>query len=91
MVALVPNAKQQFLDASGVPLALGTVTFYIPGTTTPKDTWQDNQQAAKNANPLPLDAAGRALIFGVGDYRQIVKDSNGVTIKSQARLLACQT
>jgi hypothetical protein len=83
MVALVPNAKQQFLDASGVPLALGTVTFYIPGTTTPKDTWQDNQQAAKNANPLPLDAAGRALIFGVGDYRQIVKDSNGVTIWDQ--------
>jgi lysophospholipase L1-like esterase len=83
MVALVPNAKQQFLDASGVPLALGTITFYIPGTTTPKDTWQDNQQAAKNANPLPLDAAGRALIFGVGDYRQIVKDSNGVTIWDQ--------
>jgi hypothetical protein len=37
---LLPNGKQQFLSSNGAPLAGGTIQFYIPGTTTPKDTWQ---------------------------------------------------
>lgn len=59
-----------------MPLAFGTVTFYIPNTTTPKDTWQDEAQTILNTNPIALDAAGRAVIWGSGSYRQIVKDVN---------------
>lgn len=80
---LLPNAEQQFFDDNGVPLALGTVTFYIPSTTTPKDTWADANGNVLNANPLTLDAAGRAVIWGSGAYRQIVKDSLGNTIWDQ--------
>jgi len=80
---LVPNGKQQFTDALGVPLALGQVFFYITGTTTFKNTWQDNLQVALNANPVQLDAAGRASIYGTGDYRQIVQDRLGNTIWDQ--------
>lgn len=80
---LLPNAKQQFFDANGNPLAAGTVTFYVPGTSTLKATYQDAAQTISNTNPIILDAAGEAIIFGSGAYRQLVKDSLGNTIWDQ--------
>ena len=38
---IIPNAKQQFLDANGNPLAGGFVYYYIPSTTTFKNTYQN--------------------------------------------------
>lgn len=83
MAALLPNAKQFFVDANGAPLAGGTVAFYVPGTTVPKDTWQDAAGTILNTNPVILDSSGRAVIYGSGSYRQIVKDSLGNTIWDQ--------
>jgi len=83
MTALLPNGEQQFCDAAGVSLALGTVGFYVPGTLSPKATWKDAGQVTMNANPVPLDGGGYAVIFGSGDYRQIVKDVNGNVIWDQ--------
>lgn len=77
---LVPNAKQTFLGTTGAPLGAGSVTMYVPGSTNKKTTWLDAYQASNNTNPVVLDAAGRAVIFGQGNYRQVVKDKNGVTI-----------
>lgn len=78
--SLLPNGKQQFLDQNGHPLASGSVYFYIPNTTTFKATWQDSNQTTENTNPVVLDAAGEALIYGSGQYRQVVKDVFGTTI-----------
>jgi hypothetical protein len=80
---LLQNGKQTFLDANGDPLASGQVFFYEPATTTPKTTWQDAEKTTPNTNPVDLDAAGRAVIYGFGIYRQIVKDSDGNTIWDQ--------
>ena len=80
---LLPNAEQQFVDENGVPYAGGTVEFYVPGTLNFKTTWQDPNQTTQNTNPVVLDAAGRAIIFGLGDYRQILRDQNGVMIWDQ--------
>lgn len=80
---LLPNGKQVFLDSNGNPLAGGAVYFYVPGTTTAKQTWQDSGQTILNTNPVTLDSAGRALIYGSGAYRQIVKDRLGNTIWDQ--------
>jgi hypothetical protein len=77
---LLPNAEQQFIDENGVPYANGTVEFYVPGTLTFKNTYQDPNAVTQNTNPVILDAAGRAIIFGIGDYRQILRDANGVMI-----------
>lgn len=74
---LIPDASQQFFDGYGDPLAGGAVYFYIPGTFTLKTTWADSAEAVPNTNPVILDAAGRALIWGEGSYRQILKDSLG--------------
>lgn len=80
MADLLPNGMQQFFDNNGDPLSSGTVDFYIIGTTTRKTTWQDSGQAVANTNPVVLDSAGRATIFGSGGYRQILKNSAGTTI-----------
>lgn len=80
---LIPNAKQQFADAAGVPLAGGSVTHYIaPATTTPKNTWSDPSLTILNPNPIVLDAAGENPAGGVwgetgGEWRQVVRDRLG--------------
>jgi hypothetical protein len=78
--SILPQGYTQYLDSNGKPLSAGKVYNYIPSTTTPKTTWQDAAETIPNANPVILDAAGRAKILGDGSYRQIVKDRNGVTI-----------
>src|SRR4029077_8442571 len=69
--------EQQFNDADGHPYAGGSLATYVRGTTTPKQTWLDPGQAALNTNPVILDAAGRCLLWGDGDYRLILRDAAG--------------
>lgn len=83
MATILPLAETQFTDALGVPLAGGSVYFYTPSTTTPKATYQDAAQTISNSNPVVLDSAGRAIIFGSGAYRQVVYDANGNLIWDQ--------
>jgi len=80
---LLPNGQQQFADSQGVPLAGGQVFFYVPGTTQAKFTYQDPGQTVPNTNPVILDAAGRATIWGTGLYREVLYDGNGVLIWDQ--------
>lgn len=79
----LPNGFTQFLDSNGSPIVNGTVAFYVPGTTTPKTTWQDPYQTIVNPQTITLDGAGRALIWGSGIYRQVVKDQNNNLIWDQ--------
>lgn len=78
--SILPNAQTTFVDKNGKPLTSGTVEFFIPGTTTHKMTWKDAGQTISNANPLTLDGSGRAIIFGDGSYRQLLKDRYGNVI-----------
>lgn len=77
MATILPPGVTQFFDANGDPLAGGFVYFYVPNTTTPKDTWQDAGQTILNTNPIELSAGGTAIIYGSGIYRQVVKDIDG--------------
>ncbi len=80
---LLPNGEQQFISNNGAPLASGTVTFYIPGTSTLKNTWSNSAQTILNTNPVVLDSGGRAVIYGSGAYRQVVQDQNGNVVWDQ--------
>ena len=81
--SLIPNAKQQYFDANGNPLAGGFVYYYIPSTTTFKNTYQDAALTILNSNPIILDSAGECITYGDGSYRQIVTDVNGNLIWDQ--------
>ena len=79
---LVLSVKQ-FLDANGHPYAAGTLETYLPGTTTPKATYVDPGLTALNTNPVVLDAAGRCILYGDGDFRLILRDAAGNEIWDQ--------
>lgn len=79
----IAPARSQFVDANGAPLVGGTVTTYVPGTTTPATTYQDPNSAAQNTNPITLDSIGSAAIWYDGLLRMVVKDVNGNQIYDQ--------
>lgn len=83
MATLLPPGKLQFCDSDGKPLAGGTVDFFVPGTSDRKNTWQDSATTILNTNPVVLDSAGEAVIFGVGIYRQVVTDAAGNLVWDQ--------
>ena len=74
--SILPNGKTTFLDSNGKPLTGGKVYFKIPASDSLKTTWQDGAETVPNANPVILDSAGRAIIWGFGSYRQQVYDKN---------------
>lgn len=80
---LLPPAELQFSDPNGAPYAGGKLYTYIPATTTPKLTWQDPNATVPNTNPIVLDSAGRAIIWGSGEYREVLLDQFGTTIWDQ--------
>lgn len=80
---LLPNAQQVFLGQNGAALSLGLVYTYVPGTTTPKLTFQDPALTVPNTNPIVLDANGQARIWASGSFRQVVDDVNGVLVWDQ--------
>lgn len=76
---LLPNGEQVFLDNNGNPIAGGKVYFYTPNTEVAKNTCTTSACTALNTNPVVLNAAGRAVIYGNGCYRQVVKNSSETT------------
>ncbi|KUZ35283.1 tail fiber domain-containing protein [Burkholderia territorii] len=77
MPSILPNGKVQFIDSNGRPLVGGQVSYFEPNTETKKDTFRDSDLTVPNDNPVTLDGAGRATIWGTGMYRQVVKDRKG--------------
>src|SRR5690606_4440035 len=55
---------------------------YHAGTTTRKATYNSAAGDIPNTNPVILDSAGRAVIFGVGSYRIVVHDADDNHIRT---------
>jgi len=82
MARMIP-AFTQFFDDNGDPLISGFLQFYQSGTTTDKDTFSDINETIPNANPVPLDGAGRCPnVFGSGAYKIISYDASMVQYQS---------
>ena len=87
---LLPNAVQQYFNAQGVPIASGTIDYFVPGQNTRKTTWSSSVESVLNQNPNPvlLSAGGYPQngggqvsgTYGDGLYRQVVKDQNNLVI-----------
>lgn len=78
---VMPDGKKQFFTDSGVPLAGGKLYFYAAGTSTLQNTYTDSTLLVANANPVVLDANGRATIFlSAATYRVALKTSADVVV-----------
>tara|TARA_R100001086_G_scaffold200856_1_gene117058 strand:+ start:6976 stop:8349 length:1374 start_codon:yes stop_codon:yes gene_type:complete len=89
MGSIAPDVLQQFDDSDGNPLAGGKVYTYEAGTTTLQASYTDSGLGTPNANPVILDAAGRANIW-LDDslsYKIAVYDANDALIKTVDNLV----
>lgn len=86
-------------DLSQTTLSGGQVYTYAAGTTTPKAIYADKALTSAYSQPLILDSDGRAIAYGDGLYKFVVKDNasntvftaDNVEINSLAEVLADAT
>jgi hypothetical protein len=79
VIATIP--KYQFSATDGTPLASGTLTTYLAGTTTLSNTYQDLALTSANTNPIILDSRGECLLWldDTKVYKFLLKNAAGVT------------
>lgn len=87
-VNIAPYIRNQYFTDNGIPLAGGLLNCYnggsAGGTGDRKDTYSDAAGTVLNANPIVLDAAGRAKIYlKSGPYLFVLTDSTGSVIWSE--------
>lgn len=91
MTASIPifSPMVRVLDASGNPVASGTVEFYNAGTSTPKTVYADADLTIELGTTVSTDAGGypvtsgnaRTLVYtGTSAFKMVVKDSAGATL-----------
>ncbi len=80
----------QFFDNNGDPLNGGLIYSYVAGTAfgTPLATYTDATGATPAANPVVLNSAGRADIWGAGTYDFKITDSLGNIIDTISSVTA---
>lgn len=82
MISLMPNGKQSYITATGIPLVGGRLYTYAAGTSTPKTTFSDATGLVPNTNPVILDARGEATIFWDGAYKVVLRDASDAVIST---------
>jgi hypothetical protein len=84
MTTVALDAFPQYLTNGGLPLAGGKIYSYQAGTSTPLATYTDRSGSVANANPVVLDAAGRADIWLSVNvaYKLVLEDSAGNVLDS---------
>ena len=66
-------------DEAGGPVSSGSVYFYQPGSTSTQIQVYSDINAVPLAQPVALDAAGRAEVYAVDEYECKVLDALGAT------------
>jgi|GEM_PF-4977791 len=73
------------VNSSGLPFAGAKLNFYLTGTTTRTDTYQDNALTTPHANPVVADAAGQFAPIYLDPaitYRSILLDGDDNILES---------
>jgi len=78
----------QFFGTGGLPLAGGKLYTYAAGTSTPKATYTTAAATVENANPIILDASGRATLFIDGSYKYVLNDADDNHIETTDNITA---
>src|SRR5712671_1777813 len=82
------SLSQQF-DSQGRPLSGGKLYFFVTGTSTPQNAFQDTALTIAHPNPMTLDSSGRVAAFYLADGTIKIRlaDIAGVTILAYDGLL----
>lgn len=76
------NPRAQWINGNSVVQPGAKLYFYTTGTSTPKNTYSDNDLLVANANPVVADADGLFgdIFLSPGQYKVILKTSADVTL-----------
>ena len=79
-----------FLGTTGLPLSGGKLYTYQAGSSTPLDTYTDNNGTVANSNPIIFGSDGKIpselwLTYGY-NYKFVIKDYNDVLIATYDNL-----
>jgi hypothetical protein len=90
---LAPFIRFREVDTNGLPLAGGKLYSYQAGTSTPQPTYTDSTGVTPNANPVILDATGRAPIWlDVSlSYKFVLTDSSDNPIYTEDGIIGLST
>src|SRR5258706_13488136 len=82
------SLSQQF-DSQGRPLSGGKLYFFVTGTSTPQNAFQDTALTLPHPNPLTLDSSGRIPAFYLADGTVKIRltDIGGVPVIAYDGLL----
>lgn len=83
---LIPWVNEQFTDDDGNPLSGGKVETYIAGTLTPLQTYTDVAGVTPHANPIVLNADGRApspIYLLPRGYKFIIRKSDNTVVETR--------
>lgn len=79
-VKIAPDARRQFLNASGVPYSGAKLFYYAAGSSTKQTTYTTSAGNVANSNPIILDSAGRTpygVWFTEGlTYKEVLAPAN---------------
>lgn len=83
-MTLFQTPYDTILDTNGDPVSGGKINFYEAGTSTPLDTYSDEDLTTANANPVVADSSGRIgpIYLKPQPYKVVVTDASDVTIKT---------
>jgi hypothetical protein len=88
-VSPIPFIKPTWSNNSGQPCSGCQLFTYQAGTTTPLVTYSDSAGTIPNANPVILDATGRANVFlGSSAYKFVLESSGGITYWTEDNITA---
>lgn len=79
-VKIAPDARRQFLNASGVPYSGAKLFYYAAGSSVKQNTYTTSDGGTANSNPIILDSAGRTP-YGVWltegqSYKEVLAPAN---------------
>ena len=75
--------KVTVLDTNGDPVSGAKLFFYLTGTSTPEDVYQDQANTTPHTNPVICDSDGRSgpiWMDNTKTYKLVVKDASDITI-----------
>jgi hypothetical protein len=68
------------VDSLGEPLVSGQAHVYKVGTTTLATIYEDRECTIPVANPVQLNAAGKAEVYALEEVRVLLEDADGVLV-----------
>ena len=87
MPVLLPNGKQYYTTAAGLPGVGYKLYTYQAGTLIPKDTYTSSTGLSVNANPVIANARGEMTVYFTGSYDVYLRDSLDTPIWGPERVV----